>query len=58
LAQRFEALLIDVDDDDRPLGRFARLNDLEDIECSDAKLFEGRGVGDTKAGKQQQQPNA
>jgi hypothetical protein len=53
-----KAFFVDIDDDDRPLIRDPRLNDLEKIEYSDAKLFKEGRIGYPQASKRQQQSYA
>ena len=42
LAELSQAFLVDIDNDDRPLRRVTGLDDLENIERPEAKLFERR----------------
>ncbi len=46
LADRPQALLVDIDDDDRPLRRIARMQHLEQIEDANPKLLDRQRIGD------------
>ena len=58
LAELAQAFLVDIDDDDRPLRRHARLDDLEEIEGPQAKLFERARIGDAQEQQREQQRHA
>ncbi len=58
LTELSQALLVDVDDDDRALRRDARLQDLEEIECPETELFERCRIGDAQERQRQQQRDA
>jgi hypothetical protein len=55
LAEFRQALFIDVDDDDRPCGLHAGIDDLEGIESPDPEFLDRRGIGNTKRGKSDQE---
>ena len=55
LTELSQALLVDVDDDDRALRCDARLQDLEEIECPETELFERCRIGDAQERQCQQQ---
>ena len=54
LAEAFETFLVDIDNDDRPLGRLARLCQLKRVEGSDPQFLDGRWIGyaDCNGGEQ------
>jgi len=58
LSERFEALLVDVDNNDGPQGHNTRLYDLEQIEGLDANFLERGRIGYAQKGKSKQQYNA
>ena len=58
LADRLQALFIDIDDDDRPFRRIARMEHLEKIEDANAQLLERQRIGDAQAGKRDQADRA
>ena len=58
LAQRPQAFLVDIDDDDRSFGGFARLDDLKNIESAQTEFFERGWIGDTQSHQADQQSRA
>ena len=58
LAELFQALVVDVDDGDRPCGLLAGIDALEDIEGPDANFLDGRRIGDAQRGEPDQQRKA
>ena len=58
LPELFQALVVDIDDGDRPDGLLARLDALEGVKGPDANFLDGSRVGDAKRGKPDQQRKA
>jgi hypothetical protein len=56
LAEAIEALFVYIDNDDRPLRRFARMQHLKEVEDADAKLVQQDGVSEAQGRKSEKQP--
>src|SRR6185295_483189 len=55
LTYAFEALLVDVDDDDRPFGGFARLQDLEKVKDADPQFLNWQWIEDSQRSQRKKQ---
>ena len=58
LPELLEALVVDIDDGDRPCGLVARIDALKRVEGPDANFFDGSRVGSAKRGEPDQQRKA
>ena len=58
LAERLEAFLVDIDDDDRPLLGDARLESLKEVEGLEANFLDRRRIGDAQENQGEQQAQA
>ena len=55
LADSLEAFFVDIDDNNRPFGRFARVQHLEKIENANAKLLNRQRIGEAQGGEGNEQ---
>ena len=55
LADGLETFFVDIDDHDRPLRCFARMQHLEQIEDADPKFLNRNRIGDPQRGERNQQ---
>ena len=58
LPELFQALVVDIDDGDRPDGLLARVDALEGVEGPDADFLDRRRIGDAQRGEPDQQHKA